>query len=90
MAKVNLTAPRVHAFKCPDGKAQAFLWDAATPGLALRATPTGTHAFFFQSEFQGKTLRVTLGNPDAWIIPQRRKRPEHCSARFTTAATRAK
>jgi len=28
MSKVNFTAGRVHAFSCPEGKAQAFLWDS--------------------------------------------------------------
>ena len=40
------------------------------PGLGLRATPAGKPAYVFQGEFQQKTIRITIGNPDAWSIPQ--------------------
>ena len=74
MAKVSFTAGRVSGFKCPAGKTQAFLWDANTPGLGLRATPAGRPAYVFQSVFQGKTIRVTIGGADAWAIPQAREK----------------
>lgn len=70
MAKINITNPRMRDFKCPPDKKQAFLWDAATPGLALRATPAGKPAFIFQGVYQGSTVRLTIGNPDVWSIPQ--------------------
>jgi len=70
MAKVAFTAGRVREFKCETDRAQAFVWDSTAPGLGLRATPAGKPAYVFQSEFQGKTLRVTIGSPDAWSIPQ--------------------
>ncbi|MCK0537130.1 integrase family protein [Alcanivorax sp. CY1518] len=44
------------------------MWDAATLGLGLRATPTGKPAYVFQSVYQGKTLRITIGSPEAWSI----------------------
>lgn len=72
MAKVVFTAPRIAAFKCPPDKAQAFFWDANAPGLALRVTPAGRPAYVFQGEYQGKSLRITIGSPDAWSIPQAR------------------
>lgn len=56
--------------KCPAGKAQAFLWDVTAPGLGLRATPAGKPAYVFQGEFQQNTIRITIGNPAAWSIPQ--------------------
>ena len=68
--KVPFTAGRVAAFKCPPDKAQAFLWDVTAPGLGLRATPAGKPAYVFQSRFQDKTIRLTIGGPDAWSIPQ--------------------
>ena len=74
MAKERLTAPKVAGFTCPAGKTQAFKWDAATPGLGLRLTPAGKPAYIFQSRFQDKTLRVTIGGPDAWSIPQAQER----------------
>ena len=72
MAKVVFTAGRVSAFTCPADKAQAFLWDATAVGLGLRTTPAGKPAYVFQSVYQGKDLRLTIGNPDAWSIEQAR------------------
>ena len=69
MAKIAFTAGRVSGFKCPPEKKQAFLWDATVPGLGLRATPAGKPAYVFQSVYQGKDLRITIGSPAAWSIP---------------------
>ncbi len=70
MSKIVFTAGRVSGFICPADKAQAFLWDAAAPGLGLRATPAGKPAYVFQSVHQSKDIRLTIGSPDAWSIPQ--------------------
>jgi integrase len=72
MAKVAFTAGRVSAFTCPADKAQAFMWDATAAGLGLRTTPAGKPAYVFQSVYQGKDLRLTIGNPGAWSIEQAR------------------
>ena len=69
MAKIAFTAGRVSGFKCPPEKKQAFLWDATAPGLGLRATPAGKPAYVFQSVYQGKDIRITIGSPTAWSIP---------------------
>jgi integrase len=69
MAKIAFTATRVAGFKCPPDKKQAFLWDVTAPGLGLRATPAGKPAYVFQSVYQGKDLRLTIGSPAAWSIP---------------------
>ena len=45
------------------------MWDLAAPGLGLRATPTGKPAYVFQAVYQGKDLRITIGSPTAWSIP---------------------
>ena len=74
MAKVAFTAGRVSALKCPPDKTQAFLWDSTAPGLGLRVTPAGRPSYIFQGEFQGRTLRATIGSPDAWSIPQAQER----------------
>ena len=68
MAKVNFAAARIARFECPEGKGQAFLWDASAPGLGLRVTANGARSYVFQSEFQGRTLRMTIGSLDAWSI----------------------
>ena len=70
MARIAFRAGRVAGFKCPAGKKQAFLWDATAPGLGLRATPAGKPAYVFQGEFQQKTIRITIGSPKNWSIPQ--------------------
>ncbi len=70
MAKVAFTAGRVAGFKCSANKAQAFLWDMTAPGLGLRVTPAGKPSYIFQGRYQEKTVRVTIGSPDAWSIPQ--------------------
>lgn len=72
MAKVQFTAGRVRDFACPADKAQAFLWDTAAPGLGLRATPKGRPAYIFQGRHAGKTVRTTIGSPEAWTIEQAR------------------
>ena len=74
MAKIAFTAPRIAGFKCPDGKAQAFLWDATDKGLGLRVTPAGKPSYVFQSVYQGRTLRVTIGSPDNWTIPDAQRK----------------
>jgi len=53
----------------PPGKAQAFLWDATAKGLGLRVTPAGQPSYVFQSVYQGKDIRLTIGSPNAWSIP---------------------
>jgi integrase len=68
MAKQRFTAPRLEAFTCPDGKAQAFLWDAMAPGLGYRVTANGSRAFIFQSRLDGQALRMTVGDPRSWPI----------------------
>ena len=70
MAKIGFTAGRVVGFKCPDSKEQAFLWDSGAPGLGVRATPAGKPSYIFQGLFKGKTLRMTIGSPSAWSIPE--------------------
>ena len=72
VAKVAFTAGRLAGFKCPADKPQAFLWDTVAPGLGLRATPAGRPAYVFQGRYQDKTIRVTIGSPDAWSIPDAR------------------
>ncbi len=70
MAKIAFTAGRVNGFKCPPDRLQAFLWDATEPGLGLRATPAGKPSYIFQSRYQDKTIRLTIGSPRSWAIPR--------------------
>ena len=68
MAKIAFTGPKVASFRCPPDKAQAFIWDLTAPGLGLRATPAGEPAYVFQSVYQGKTIRLTVGSPAVWQL----------------------
>jgi hypothetical protein len=70
MAKIVFTVGRINGFICPSDKKQAFMWDATTTGLGLRATPAGKPSYIFQGEHLNKTLRLTIGSPEAWSIPQ--------------------
>ncbi|RIX47585.1 MAG: DUF4102 domain-containing protein [Rhodocyclales bacterium GT-UBC] len=64
----NFTVERVAGFKCQDGKAQTIFWDGKIPGLGLRVTATGAKAYIFETRLHGKTLRTTIGSPDAWPL----------------------
>ncbi len=64
----NFTAGRVAAFTCPPDKQQALYWDGKQPGLGLRVTANGARAYIFESRLNGKTVRVTIGSPDAWPL----------------------
>ena len=70
MAKVKFTAGRIDSYKCEDGKNQSFLWDAAAPGLGLRATANGAKSYMFQAKLNGQAIRVTIGAPGTWTIPE--------------------
>lgn len=72
--KMRFTAGRVAAFSCPPEKPQSFVWDEATPHLGLRATPNGAPSYIFQSRFNGKAIRVTIGSPGEWPIPKAQAR----------------
>ncbi|GGY73182.1 Arm DNA-binding domain-containing protein [Pseudoduganella plicata] len=80
MAKINLTASRLAEFRCPEGKSQAFLWDSTAPGLGIRATPRGASAYIFQSEYQGRTLRMTIGGITARSIAEARVKARELQA----------
>ena len=68
MGKTNFTADRVAGFKCEAGKQQTIRWDGKAPGLGLRVTAAGAKAYIFETRLHGKTLRLTIGHPDAWPL----------------------
>lgn len=72
LAKENFTKPRVSAFKCPADRLQAFCWDSEVQGLGIRATPRGRSAYVFQRQHQRRTVRITIGDVNAWSIPDAR------------------
>jgi integrase len=68
VAKVNFTADRVAGFACEPGKQQSIFWDAKTPGLGLRLTGAGARSYIFETRFNGKTLRITIGDVRTWTV----------------------
>ncbi len=67
--KVKLSAGRIVSHRCPDGKAQAFLWCEEVPGLAVRATAGSSRkCYTFQSKVNGKSMRTTIGDVSVWGI----------------------
>ena len=73
MSRKNLTATRVLAFECEEGKSQSFLWDADTTGLAVRASRGGGKAYIHQAKLDGKAIRTTIGDIRAWPLDDARK-----------------
>ncbi|MFC3093002.1 DUF4102 domain-containing protein [Alteromonas sediminis] len=74
--KVNFTAGRVADFSCPEGKREAFLWDAKTQGLGLRAFASGKKTYIYQAWINGKTRRAVIGPSEVFDIGQARKEAE--------------
>ena len=72
MARVKLTAGRIREFTLQPGQHQSFLWDTEAPWLAIRATASAK-VFIFQSRLAGgASIRVKIGDVDAWDIEQAR------------------
>lgn len=68
MGRVKLTAGRIRDFACESGRQQSFFWDTDAPGLAVRATASGSKAYIFQGKLLGKSIRITIGDVETWNI----------------------
>ena len=68
MKKQNFTVERVAGFKCMPGKQQSIYRDGKSPGLGLRVTASGTKSYIFETALNGKTIRLTIGDPRTWKI----------------------
>ena len=64
----NFTAGRVNDFTCQTGKRQSIYWDGKSPGLGLRVTAAGSKAYIFETQINGKTLRLTIGDVRTWKV----------------------
>jgi integrase len=76
LGRVNLTAGRISNCTLPAGTEQAFLWDSDIKQLAVRVTAGKSgkkKAYIFQSRFNGKSLRITIGAIEAWSIDRARE-----------------
>ncbi len=65
--RTKFTAARVAEFACPPDKREAWLWDTATPGLALRAQGDRV-AWVWQRKLHGRAVRVTIGARESWPL----------------------
>ena len=73
MPTVTLHARTVHAIKPTPGRRMEY-FDAATPGLALRVTPTGAKSWALLYRHRGRLRRLTLGSLKVLSLAQARDR----------------
>ena len=66
--KISFTTTRISALVCEPGKSQTIYWDSKTPNFGLRVTPSGSKSFIFETTFNDKTLRITIGDVKTWAI----------------------
>lgn len=64
----KLTVLSVERFACPEGKAQAFLWDGMVKGLMVKASAGGSKRYVVESRLHGKTIRLTIGDVSQWQL----------------------
>ncbi len=76
--RVTFTVEMIRKLKCPADKKQIFLWDTESRGLGVRITPT-VKSFVFQGKFNGKTIRIKIG--DVRTLPIDFKDEENPGAR---------
>ena len=68
--KIGFTSGRIGALTCKAGQAQTMYRDAKTRCLGLRITKNGNKSFIFETWFNGKSLRSTIGDASTWSITQ--------------------
>ncbi len=68
MSRAQLTPDRIRRCACPRGKSQSFLWDTKAPRLAVRVTHAGAKTFVFEKKLNGHTVRVSIGDAQAWPL----------------------
>lgn len=69
-AKISFSVNKIASLKAEPGKSQTIYLDAKTPNLGIRVTQSGNKAFIFETWFNGKTLRMTIGGVNSWSISQ--------------------
>jgi len=75
--KVELSTGKISKLLCDEGKARTYLWDGEVKGFGVLATTTGSKSFIFQTKLHGKSVRLTIGNVNAWKIPEARAEARH-------------
>jgi integrase len=60
--RVKFVTERVNNFVCPDGQAEALLWDREEKTLCLRARASGHKAYYYQSRYAGNVIKIKIGD----------------------------
>lgn len=68
MTKENFTIERITGYECVPGRQQTIYWDKKQQGLGLRVTASGVKSYVFEGRLFGKTVRLTIGSPNAWLL----------------------
>lgn len=68
MKRISFTASVIEKTQCDPEKKQTIFHDSKTPGLGLRVTNAGSKSYVFESKLHGKTMRITIGSPQAWPL----------------------
>jgi integrase len=66
--KINFTAPKIQTLICEAGKSQSIYWDARTPNFGVRVTQGASKSYIFETWFNGKSLRITIGDTKSWAL----------------------
>lgn len=74
MATLRLTSNRIDELECGAGKRQDFFRDEKTPWLAVKVTNTGRKTYIFETWFNGRNLRMTIGDVRSWMLQKARER----------------
>lgn len=73
MRREKFTASKISSYQCEAGKGQSIYWDSVSTNLGLRVIKAGSKAYVFESSLNGKTIRITIGSPQTWMIDAARK-----------------
>ena len=68
LRKIPFTSLRLNSLKCPPGNTQVIYWDSKTSNLGLRVTKSQNKSYVFETWFNGKSLRTTIGDVHTWNI----------------------
>ena len=71
--KLGFTVSALEHATCPADKERVTIYDARTPGLAVRITPAGAKTFILYRKVNGRPQRVRLGGFPEIAIEQARK-----------------
>lgn len=76
----TFTAARLRAVLAPPAGA-VQVYDAATPGLAMRVTKAGARTFVLFRRIRGRPVRISLGSLGSMSIPDARKAAQQIAGR---------